>query len=194
MADDDPRDQDRALLRERIDLLLDDEAGAEGARWLAEIEEDPDTKAEFDFARSVDLALRNAVQDEEAPPSLWAAIESSIEAEPVPVMGWLDWLQGSVRGAFRTSHRRTAMAGSTFLFLLTCGTLWWDGSGGYMPPPRRALSWRSPHMTLERRLSDQLEQEAERALEDMIYEHNYLRSLEGVETSAPLESPEGEAP
>lgn len=194
MAEDDPRELDRALLRERIDLLLDNEAGAEGARWQAELERDPATKAEYDFARSVDLALKNALADEEPPENLWAAIESSIESEPLPVLGWGDWFQASVRGLFRASHRRTALAGSTFLFLLTCGTLWWDGSGGYMPPPSRDLSWRSPGLTLERRLSDQLEQEAARALEDIIYEHNHLRSLEGVETSAPLDSPEGDAP
>lgn len=194
MADDDPHDGELERLRERIDLLLDDEAGADGARWLAEMDEDPAAKAEFDFARSVDLALRNALEEEEPPASLWASLEAGLEAEPPPALGWVDWIQVSVRSLLQPSHRRTALAGSSFLFLLTCGTLWWDGSGAYMPPPRRELSWQSPSLTLERRLSDQLDREAERALEDMIYENNYLRSLEGVETAAPLDAPEGGAP
>ncbi len=171
-------------LWETIDLLLDGEAEAEGPRLLAAIEDNEQSLMAYRYAQSVDKALQRATQELEPPASLWKGVAARLKKEPLPRPSMLDRLQSFVGVALRLSHHRYAFAGTSFLFLLTCGTLWWDGGTGFSPFPGNTPgiegpvppgmnSWSStPGLALEQSMSDQLEWEASKALETMIYELN----------------------
>lgn len=169
MADhqDSQDDRHRKLLAD-IDLLLDDEAGPEGARLLAEMEEDPEARALLDYSRTLDLALRNAMPEVEPPEGMWARFEVRLAKEPPPRFTLLDRIQIGMAALVRLSRQPWAVTGTAFLFLITCGTLWWDGSIGFVPIRPPAAQLRPVGLALERSLSDALDQEAVKALDELM--------------------------
>lgn len=163
-----------------IDLLLDGEAGAEGPRLLEQVEADPEGQALYHFSRSIELALEKGLEEPEIPEGMWSRLELQLREEPPPRISLLDRVHHGLFALVQGLPRNWALSGSAFLFLITCGSLWWDGGAGFMPAPRPALPSRTAGRALDRILSDQLDREAAAALDQMLLDFTLDESLQGA--------------
>jgi hypothetical protein len=185
MPDNDRLSKDQKRMLSEIDLLLDGEAGGDGARLQAQIDADPVGADLFHYSQSLNLALKQALEAPDPPKGMWERLDVDLRREPLPRSSWLDRLHSSLLHFFRFSPRNMAIQGGAFLFLITCGTLWWDGGASFFPPLQAHASGRSATRALDRLLSDQLDREASQALEQMLYDFHTEQSLQMPILGAP---------